>query len=259
MLIDEDAAATKPGPTNALMLNGNGPPPTPPPAPDVAPDAPKLKPKPAAPEPVAPMVAAPTKKAAGVEPAAMKKAAGVEPAAMLSFLRDELGVSFFTGVPDSCLATFCAELDRPQPPALQPAAATAAAATAAVWRAAAPLADGDADASPVHAPKMQHVIAANEGAAVGVALGHHLATGRVPLVYMQNSGLGNAINPLLSAAHPSAESKAHLAEPATNRGSKRLIGRGWPKPGAALGLNLPLRVPPGGGSGRTERRLLFNI
>ena len=38
-----------------------------------------------------------------------------------------------------------------------------------------------------------------------------------------------------------------------------MIGRGWPKPGAALGLNLPLRLPPGSGSGRTERRLVSNI
>ena len=49
---------------------------------------------------------------------------------------------------------------------------------------------------------MVHAIAANEGAAVALAVGNHLATGNVPLVYMQNSGLGNAVNPVLSAAHP---------------------------------------------------------
>ncbi len=43
-----------------------------------------------------------------------------------------------------------------------------------------------------------HVIAANEGNAVGIAAGYHLATGKVPAVYMQNSGEGNAINPLAS-------------------------------------------------------------
>ena len=37
---------------------------------------------------------------------------------------------------------------------------------------------------------------------MGLALGYHLATGELPLVYLQNSGLGNAVNPLLSAAHP---------------------------------------------------------
>ena len=44
----------------------------------------------------------------------------------------------------------------------------------------------------------KHVIAANEGNAVGLAAGYHLATGRVPVVYMQNSGLGNIINPVAS-------------------------------------------------------------
>jgi phosphonopyruvate decarboxylase len=46
----------------------------------------------------------------------------------------------------------------------------------------------------------QHVVAANEGSAIGIAVGHYLATGRPALVYMQNAGLGNAINPLLSLA-----------------------------------------------------------
>ncbi len=49
-------------------------------------------------------------------------------------------------------------------------------------------------------PPAQHVIAANEGAAVALAIGHHLQTGSVPVVYMQNSGIGNAVNPLLSLA-----------------------------------------------------------
>lgn len=44
----------------------------------------------------------------------------------------------------------------------------------------------------------KHLIAANEGNAVGLAAGYHLATGKVPVVYMQNSGEGNAVNPLLS-------------------------------------------------------------
>ena len=44
------------------------------------------------------------------------------------------------------------------------------------------------------------VIAANEGNAVGIAAGHWFATGELPLVYMQNSGIGNAVNPLVSLA-----------------------------------------------------------
>lgn len=43
-----------------------------------------------------------------------------------------------------------------------------------------------------------HIIAANEGNAVGIAAGYHLATGKVPVVYMQNSGEGNIINPVAS-------------------------------------------------------------
>lgn len=43
-----------------------------------------------------------------------------------------------------------------------------------------------------------HIIAANEGNAVGLAAGYHLATGKVPAVYMQNSGEGNVINPVAS-------------------------------------------------------------
>ena len=44
----------------------------------------------------------------------------------------------------------------------------------------------------------QNIIAANEGGAMGIAAGYHLATGKVPVVYMQNSGEGNIINPLAS-------------------------------------------------------------
>lgn len=75
------------------------------------------------------------------------------------------GVTFFTGVPDSLLKSFCAFL---------------------------------AD----HASSGSHVTAANEGGAVALAAGHYLATGKPALVYMQNSGLGNATNPLVSLADP---------------------------------------------------------
>lgn len=73
------------------------------------------------------------------------------------------GTDFFTGVPDSLLKNFCAYVT-----------------------------DNTDDA--------QHIIAANEGCAVGLASGYHLATGKTPLVYMQNSGIGNSVNPLLSLA-----------------------------------------------------------
>ncbi len=49
-------------------------------------------------------------------------------------------------------------------------------------------------------PEANHIVAANEGSAVALACGYHLATGNIGVVYMQNSGLGNAINPLMSIA-----------------------------------------------------------
>lgn len=48
----------------------------------------------------------------------------------------------------------------------------------------------------------RHTIAANEGAAVGLAVGSYLASRKPSLVYMQNSGFGNCVNPLLSIADP---------------------------------------------------------
>ena len=73
------------------------------------------------------------------------------------------GVDFFTGVPDSLLKSFCAYVTDNSSPE-------------------------------------KHVIAANEGGAVGLAIGYYLSTGKLPLVYLQNSGLGNVINPLTSLA-----------------------------------------------------------
>ena len=46
----------------------------------------------------------------------------------------------------------------------------------------------------------RNIIAANEGNAIALASGYHIATGKFGVVYMQNSGIGNAINPLLSLA-----------------------------------------------------------
>jgi phosphonopyruvate decarboxylase len=84
----------------------------------------------------------------------------IDPARAVEVLRQG-GVTLFTGVPDSLLAEITAVID-------------------------------------ATAPRSIHVPAANEGAAVAVAAGHHLATGEVALVYLQNSGLGNAVNPLVS-------------------------------------------------------------
>lgn len=70
-------------------------------------------------------------------------------------------IDFFTGVPDSTLKHFCSLLDD-------------------------------------NAPANNHIISSNEGAAIALATGYYLATNKIPLVYMQNSGLGNAVNPLTS-------------------------------------------------------------
>jgi phosphonopyruvate decarboxylase len=83
----------------------------------------------------------------------------------IKYLLDEiekLGVAFYTGVPDSQLRALCDTL------------------------------------MSRYGIGEKHVIAANEGAAVGLAAGHYLATGNPAVVYMQNSGIGNAINPICS-------------------------------------------------------------
>lgn len=75
------------------------------------------------------------------------------------------GISSYAGVPDSLLKDFCAYVSD-------------------------------------HAPSSSHVITANEGNAIAVAAGRYLGTGQVSLVYLQNSGLGNIVNPLLSLVDP---------------------------------------------------------
>lgn len=74
-------------------------------------------------------------------------------------------ITFFSGVPDSLLKNICGYITD-------------------------------------HTEKEDHIIAANEGNAIAIGIGYHLATDKIPLIYMQNSGLGNAINPLLSLADP---------------------------------------------------------
>lgn len=73
------------------------------------------------------------------------------------------GIDFFAGVPDSLLKNICAYIT----------------------------ANNSAE---------KNIITANEGAAVALGTGYHLATNKIPLIYMQNSGIGNAVNPLMSLA-----------------------------------------------------------
>ena len=87
-----------------------------------------------------------------------------------SVLLDECrkaGIDFFTGVPDSFLKGLCDELY---------------------------------DRFGTDGPS--HIVAHNEGGALGLCAGHYLATGHPALCYMQNSGLGNTVNPLTSLTDP---------------------------------------------------------
>ena len=88
----------------------------------------------------------------------------IDPKEFVEALRAQ-GLDFFAGVPDSLLKNLCACIFANTPPE-------------------------------------RNIIAANEGNAIGMACGYHVATGRAGVVYMQNSGEGNAVNPLLSIADP---------------------------------------------------------
>ena len=79
----------------------------------------------------------------------------------------DAGIDFFTGVPDSLLKALCNELYSRY--------------------------GTDSDA---------HVVAHNEGGAIALCAGHYMASGRPGLCYMQNSGIGNAVNPLASLMDP---------------------------------------------------------
>ncbi|MCW3488827.1 phosphonopyruvate decarboxylase [Dethiobacter alkaliphilus] len=88
----------------------------------------------------------------------------INPADFYNLLTNN-NIRFYTGVPDSLLKDFCAYVTD-------------------------------------HTPQDRNIIAANEGNAVGIAAGRYLALQEIGLVYMQNSGLGNVVNPLTSLADP---------------------------------------------------------
>ena len=86
----------------------------------------------------------------------------IKPSSLINILKKN-GSDFFTGVPDSVLKELSLILKK--------------------------------------ISKKKHVIASNEGSAVSLAIGHYLSTKKIPTIYMQNSGLSNALNPLISIAH----------------------------------------------------------
>ena len=86
----------------------------------------------------------------------------IKPQLFFQYLKKE-GIDFYTGVPDSLLKDLCFYISD-------------------------------------YSKENKHIIAANEGSALSISIGYHVATNNVPVVYLQNSGLGNLINPLLSLA-----------------------------------------------------------
>lgn len=86
----------------------------------------------------------------------------IDPGRLYDHLQEK-GIRFFTGVPDSLMKDFLGYLQD-------------------------------------HADAGDHIITANEGLAIALASGHYFRSGKIPFVYLQNSGLGNIINPLSSLA-----------------------------------------------------------
>ncbi len=87
----------------------------------------------------------------------------IDPAAFFKILKNN-NINFFCGVPDSLLKNFCEYIND-------------------------------------NCSKNEHIIAANEGNAIGIAAGKNISTGEKTVVYLQNSGLGNIVNPIMSLCH----------------------------------------------------------
>ena len=86
----------------------------------------------------------------------------LQPEKLINFLKKKK-INFYCGVPDSVLKNFTNALDQDK--------------------------------------NIKHIININEGSAVSMAAGYNLNTKKIPCVYMQNSGLGNCFNPLISIIH----------------------------------------------------------
>ena len=81
----------------------------------------------------------------------------IDPVEFKNILKSE-SINFFSGVPDSCCLEFCKSLENDK--------------------------------------KIENIVAVNEGNAVAIGLGHYLSSKKIPCIYLQNSGLGNATDPL---------------------------------------------------------------
>ena len=87
----------------------------------------------------------------------------IDPADFFNILKNN-NINFYSGVPDSLLKNFCAYVTE-------------------------------------NCSKNEHIISANEGNAIGIAAGKNISTGEKTVVYLQNSGLGNIVNPIMSLCH----------------------------------------------------------
>ncbi|XP_069132586.1 phosphonopyruvate decarboxylase-like isoform X1 [Argopecten irradians] len=125
---------------------------------------------------------------------------------------NSIGIDYFCGVPDSLLKDFCAYVTQ-------------------------------------NCPSQQHIITANEGSAVALAAGYHLATGKNAMVYLQNSGLGNIVNPIMSLAAPPVYSIPMLllvgwrGEPGKRDEPQHMV-QGQATPGLLAALGIPFQPLP---------------
>ncbi|OWF51607.1 uncharacterized protein LOC110448928 [Mizuhopecten yessoensis] len=125
---------------------------------------------------------------------------------------NSIGIDYFCGVPDSLLKDFCAYITQ-------------------------------------NCPSHQHIITANEGSAVSLAAGYHLATGKHAMVYLQNSGLGNIVNPIMSLAVPPVYSIPMLllvgwrGEPGKRDEPQHMV-QGQATPGLLAALGIPFQPLP---------------
>ena len=119
-------------------------------------------------------------------------------------------ITFFAGVPDSLLKDICAYITS-------------------------------------HTPREKNIITANEGGAIALGAGYYLATNKIPLIYMQNSGIGNAVNPLLSLADKDVYSIPMIlligwrGEPQT-KDEPQHVKQGRVTPELLKGMEIPFQI-----------------
>lgn len=136
----------------------------------------------------------------------------LDPAEFFASCEKIANIGFYCGVPDSLLKDFCAYVSS-------------------------------------NTNKENHVITANEGSAIAMAAGYHLATSRNSMVYLQNSGLGNIVNPLMSLCSTSVYSIPMLllvgwrGEPGKRDEPQHII-QGSSTPALLASLGIPFQTLP---------------